>query len=118
MILSVDNLFSWPAALWLCAGLSVVAHSWRRTRRIFSPWKRTFWRAFMISLAFTPTVLPAGGEFGQAIPVPAWYGLFVAARDLNMVALFAGTAPVILAGVILWTLGMAVHFLRNISRIS
>ena len=116
MILSPDRLFSWPTAIWLGVGLGVVAFSWRSTRRIFGPWKRTFWRALMISLAFTPTVIPGADEFGSALRVPAWYSLFVGARDSNAVALFAGVVPVLLAGVILWTFGMAIHFLRNASR--
>ena len=116
MILSPDRLFSWPTAVWLGAGIGVIVFSWRRTGRIFDAWKRTLWRALMISLAFTPTVIPAAGEFGSALRVPAWYSLFVAARDSNMVALFAGVVPVLLAGVILWTFGMAIHFLRNAIR--
>jgi len=116
MILSPDNLLSWQTAVWLGSGLCVVALSWRRTQRIFSAWKRVLWRALMISLAFTPTVIPAADELGNALRVPAWYSLFLAARDSNMVALFAGVVPVLLAGVIFWTFGMAIYLLRNAIR--
>ena len=114
MIITADNLFSWPTAIWLGAGICVIGYGWGRTQRIFNPWKRTLWRAFVIALAFTPTVIPTAAEFESVLRTPAWYALFVGARDWNLVALFAGIVPVFLAAVILWTLGMALHLLKRI----
>lgn len=58
--------------------------------------------------------LAVAADFVSGILMPVWYALFLAARDADAIAFFAGAVPVLLATVVVWQLGMTVHLLRRV----
>jgi hypothetical protein len=57
MTITVDNLYSWPVALWLGVSALVISAVWLTTARGHVIWQRVFCRAGVIALCLTP--LPA-----------------------------------------------------------
>jgi hypothetical protein len=112
MVITAENIFSWAVAIWVVVALLAVAGIWYATRRVRVSWQRTFFRAGMIALCFTP--LPSIGVFALMDPVgivPLWWVLASAIRQGALFGLAVGLVVWLVASYVLWVAGMTIHHL-------
>jgi hypothetical protein len=112
MVITAENIFSWPVTIWLAVALLAVAVIWRWTRRVRVPWQRAFLRAGMLALCFTP--LPSIGVFALVDPVgviPLWWVLASVIREGALLGLALALVIWLVASYALWVAGMAIHHL-------
>ena len=112
MILNADP-FPWlGVGLWAVVGVLYVVQIWWLTARIAKPWIRTFLRAGVIAVVFTPVTLYCPGRIGDFL-VPAWYAWYSAIREASLFFFLLGAVPVAIVTGILWAVGMAVYWVRK-----
>lgn len=120
MVISADNLFSFPVVAWLAAAIVVVIVAWLLTVRVQTMWLRVFVRAAVVTFCFAPLphllmFMEEGGKAGGWIITPLWYALFRSIAD----GAFWGVGVVLISWVVvtyfLWVAGMSIPrlFRRN-----
>jgi hypothetical protein len=118
MTVTVNNFLSWPVAVWLSASIVVVVATWRFTTRIKKMWQRTFFRAGIIALCFTP--IPTPEMFGEVALVghlkiiPLWSALSWSITHGSLLGIAATFISWLVVTYLLWVGGMSIHHLfRN-----
>ena len=110
MVITAQNIWSWPVALWLVLGVAVVVAVWRVSKLIRVAWQSTFFRAAAVALCFTP--LPSPGVFALTDPIgiiPLWWVLLSAIREGALLASALVLLAWLVAAYFLWVAGMSIH---------
>ncbi len=81
-----------------------------------NPWLRCLIRAAVIAVIFTPVMYSPLGRIGQ-LSMPAWYGLYVAFQEADRWLFFLITVQIAFATWIVWTIGLAVYWIRKTRKI-
>jgi hypothetical protein len=113
MILNSEP-FPWlSVVLWLGVGAAIVALVWRQ---LSNTWIRTFARALVIAVIFTPISYSPPARLAPHLSMPAWYALYVGFTEERLL----GIVTVLWVGFvtwILWTIGLAVYWLKKTRRL-